>query len=353
MATLTIGQGIQSALSHFALYGLALLCDEQWPGEVRIRWTNERDSKGELFVPNANEAEVSDLLLGYAEKLSEPDAWPQIRKLYGGKKGRVERAPFSPRFQPIDHVAYTDDWSEHQAIRLRTLDACIQTADFVSLQWIVGLGEAAYWRCDLKNKRPDEGASRWEMKTRNRGEEFVKNRLSPMVKELSTWTNARVLNGITGRCIDDALGKQKPDSRTSTGLTSPAPTDVALAFAGLIGIALFPLAHNTSGLSITPCAWRTSDLHPRNIVLPIPTEPLSLGRMRNILTSEAMATMVERYGSETLNADTSETFDVTVDASASWLCARGVTACMVFPISKTGSDSAPERQIQRGQIKLL
>lgn len=353
MATLTIGQGIQSALSHFALYGLALLCDEQWPGEVRMQWTKEQDSKAELFVPNASEAEVADLLLEYARKLSEPDAWTQVRKLYGGKKGRVELAPFSPRFQTIDHVKYPNDWTEHQTLRLHALNACTQSKDFISLQWIAGLGEAAYWRCDIKEPEPDEGASRWEMKTRNSGQEFVQHRLSPMVKELSTWSNARILDGITGQSIDDALGKQKPDSRTSTGLTSPAPTDVALAFAGLIGIALFPLAHNTSGLSITPCAWRTSDLHPRNIVLPIPTEPLSLGRMRNILTSEAMATMVERYGSETLNADTSETFDVTVDASAGWLCTRGVTACMVFPISKTGSVSAPERQIQRGQVKLL
>ncbi|MDO5076188.1 aldehyde dehydrogenase [Corynebacterium sp.] len=353
MATLTIGQGIQSALSHFALYGLALLCDEQWPGEVRIRWTEERESKAELSIPNVSEAEVADLLLAYARKLSEPNAWPQIRKFYGSEKSRAERAPFSPRFKPIDHVANTDDWRDHQAFRLRALDACIQTADFVSLQWIVGLGEAAYWRCDLKNKRPDEGASRWEMKTRNKGEEFVKDRLGPMVKELSTWSNAKVLEGITGRSIDDSLGKQKLDSRTSTGLTSPAPTDVALAFAGLLGIALFPLAHNTSGLSITPCAWRTSDLHPRKIVLPIPTEPLSLGRIRNILTSEAMATMVEHYGSEGLNTDTSETFDVTVDASTTWLRARGITACSVFPILKAGSDSAPERQIQRGQVKLL
>ncbi|WJZ03455.1 hypothetical protein [Corynebacterium freiburgense] len=350
MATLMIGDGIQSALSHFAMYGLALLCEEKWPGKARMRWTNEEKPLGELSVPDVTEEAIAELLLEYATHLAAPDAWPQVRHTYGAKKKAVELSPMSPRIRAMDPIADSGDWREHQKLRHRAIDVCFESADYASLQWIAALGEAAYWRCDGKSNRPDEGASRWEMKTRNRGEEFVKDRLSPMVKELSQWDVSRIFAGITGRSVDDTIGKQKVDSRTSTGLTSPAPTDVALAFAGLLGIAAFPLVHNSGGISVTPGAWHRTRLHPSRMILPVPTEPMSLARLRSILMSGELALVTDNIGSILEGTSNTAQNSLEVKAAMQWLRLRGVTVITVFPILKTGSSTAPERQVQRGEL---
>jgi CRISPR-associated protein Csb3 len=60
---------------------------------------------------------------------------------------------------------------------------------------IGALGEPAYWPTD---RNADAGASRWEMKTRNQGAEFVGNRLVPLAQAVAARTIEQTLTGLTG-----------------------------------------------------------------------------------------------------------------------------------------------------------
>ena len=106
------------------------------------------------------------------------------------------------------------------------------------------------------------------MKTRNRGQEFVKDRLRPMCADLATWEPSAMLSGITGQTLYDSLD-DKPESRTGTGFTVPQPTDTALAFCALVGIANFPVIHQVHRIGVTPGAYPYNALHPRLMVLPV------------------------------------------------------------------------------------
>jgi len=222
-------------------------------------------------------------------------------------------------------------------------------SDLLSLRWIAGLGEAAYWRFSNKERRPDHGASRWEMKTRNKGEEFVQYRLRPLCIELSQWSISDISSGITGVTLRDTIGKNAIDSRTSTGFTPPGPADVALTFAALLGIACFPVVRKIDQLSITPGAWPSDILHPDNMVLPIFAQKITPARLRAILRSQAFAEAVEQVCGVEAGIVENNTASVLGSArSAVWLKDRGVKAVVRFPILLAGSSSAPERQVQYG-----
>lgn len=339
MHSIEIAGNASNALTHFALLGLATIAEENGAKGTRLSWTKDAVPHGVLtssFAP----LELAELVRSIAVRWSEEASWVNVLKTYGG--GTF--SPFSPRIKGIDAQKFPNDWKDHQGIRLNFLDDLLESAHQLDLLFISALGEPSYWHSDKGAPRPDHGASRWEMKTRNRGEEFVQNRLSLMVKELSKWSTEEILSGITGETTNDSLGKMSPDSRTSTGFTPPGPTDVAFAFIGLLGMTSFPLSVQTRKINSTPGALPHHRLHPTLMVLPMASRPMSLGRIRSAIVSGSLDQMAENiYASSGATIAT----DLAADA---WLVEHGIDAVSVFEIKQAGSSSAPERQVQPGTI---
>lgn len=352
MTTMTLAGNVKSALTHFALYGLARVCENAGMQKIRVRWTREAVPQAQLLAPQNEDEEIAEAVLTLVKQLAEEGQWPDIRVSYGTGKQEKEFSPFSPRIRGIQAEKNPDDWSRHQTSRHEALDKLTAERRLLDLMFLGSLGEAAYWRFDNKEPRPDHGASRWEMKTRNRGEEFVQDRFSKLCAELAQWDRAEVLDGLLGRAVNDSLGKNKADSRTSTGLTPPGPTDMALTFVALLGISAFPLAHQISRLSVTPGAYPVRSLHPQVMVLPVPVGEMTMARLQSVLVSQEFAQVLAHHG-ESLNGTTagkSAGDAVDLEASYRWLQSRGVPGVAQFQVLKTGSSSAPERQVLQGRV---
>ncbi|WP_315184818.1 aldehyde dehydrogenase [Corynebacterium durum] len=349
MSTITLAGDYRSALTHFALYGLAMLTEVHHPGAVTLGWSDEATPKAQLNLEGIDLETVAEYVAQYSTQLASADSWVAVNNEYGSGKRKAIFSPFSPRIRGIDPQVNPDDWDNHQKARSDALDRLTLDSDLLSLRWIAGLGEAAYWRFSNKERRPDHGASRWEMKTRNKGEEFVQYRLRPLCIELSKWSISDISSGITGVTLRDTIGKNAIDSRTSTGFTPPGPADVALTFAALLGIACFPVVRKIDQLSVTPGAWPSDILHPNNMVLPIFAQKITPARLRAILRSQAFAEAVEQVCGVEAGIVENNTASVLGSArSAVWLKDRGVKAVVRFPILLAGSSSAPERQVQYG-----
>lgn len=350
MPTLKIAGNCTSALTHFALLGLGNLAQTITDGKVTLGWTDTIEPEA-VITSDLTAVDYAEALQSLIHDMNQKDSWVKSRVEYSDGVF----SPFSPRFKAINIEKGPDDWSNHQKARQDHLNQLYDRKRFFELRFIQALGEASYWNFDKRSPRPDHGASRWEMKTRNRGEEFVQNRLTLMVEELSTWSAQDILAGISGQRVYDFLGKNNPDSRTSTGLTPPGPTDVALAFIALMGIASFPISLQVHKKSVTPGAFPPQNLHPYAMYLPMTVKPVTLARLNSLITSDALACVAEQLEENAAQAGLGrkEVNSSEVLAAKSWLCDRFATVTVRFPIKKVGSPSAPERQVQRGEIVSL
>lgn len=350
METLTLARDFTSSLTYFAAIGLATVVEEELGKTVLISYSQDTSPKAQLQLDGITAEDVAKVLHGVAGRWAESGSWVQETMDYPEKKSSMARSPFSPRIKVIEESA---TWEKHQDFRGRHLDRLLQEQDMLAIRFIQGLGESAYWRFDKKDRRPDHGASRWEMKTRNKGQEFIKDRLALLCQDLATWEVRDVLDGLRGEAIRDTIGKNAPDSRTATGFTQPGPTDEALAFAGLLGLTAFPPAHQISGISVTPGAFPRNVLHTRDMVLPIPAKPVTLQRLVSLLLSKELATvsraLLARESGQPLDPDLA----LAEPAATTWLQARRVPAVAHWPVLKTGSSSAPERQVLDGTVVVL
>lgn len=341
--SIKIAGDVSSALTHFTAYGLSLLIDAEIDdAEARVFFTEESEPNAILQLRGCTPLDVAQALQAAATRWADNEAWAQATLNYPDGNKNVPRSPFSPRIKQFDDPLM---WQRHSKFRNEYLDSL--SDDWLALQFIQGLGEAAYWRKDGNSPRPDDGASRWEMKTRNRGEEFIVHRLAPLVVEVAKWSAEMILSGLQGEQVNDAIGKNKPDSRSASGFTAPQPTDNAMAFAALLGIGMVPPIRDIGALSVTPGAYPQHITHPQWMVLPIPTVPITGERLRSILMSKqfdavAKSTLKLNYGQ----------IDVSTPGKA-WLRSRGIPAVAVFSILKAGSASAPERQILNGSLTVL
>lgn len=341
MSRITIAGSVTSALTHFTMFGLAVLCEERWPGRVRLGWTGGAEPEAFVTVADVAGHDIAEAVRDAAASASGTGGWARAEFTYSDSK--TPRSPISPRIKAIDPVRNPGDWAGHQQVRWRVLDMLIDEGDHATLELLTGLGEAAYWRFDRQAPRPDEGASRWEMKTRNKGQEFIVHRLLPLAEEIAGWTADGILAGLRGEAVRDPHGQDKADSRSATGFRRPGPTDNAMAWCALWGIAMFPVSHRTGGLSTTPGAWPPAYLHPRAMLLPVLAGPVTPSRYRTVLTARALADLGEAHGPVDGGGD-----DAVTDRAHRWLRQRGAMGVLRFPILKTGSPSAPERQVLEG-----
>lgn len=340
--SLVVAGNVYSGLSHFALAGLSLLARSICDGVVTTHWSDEPTPRGVLETEDITPEEIA----GEIKRLSQSwvQGWTSIRVQYA----EGEFSPFSPRFKQIDPLKNPGDWSKHQQARTAALDQLCVEDDHLALQLIQSLGEAAYWRFLGTDPRPDHGASRWEMKTRNRGEEFVSQKLFKYVDALSDWNSNDILAGLTGQRVEDPFGEDA--SRTPSGFTPPARTDLALAFAALIGIGQFPVSARTQLMALTPCAYPDTALHTKVAVLPVPAAPLTPERFESIVLSQEWASVVNAFGAD----ETGRTPERLLHESAiTALQQFNVPAAAVFRVHLGGSPSARERYFEGGKVRLL
>lgn len=339
---ITIAGEIESALTHFAGLGVATILEAAGLEEPLLHWTGEARPRLHVQVPGASEEDVAEAMARHAESMASEDSWVQARIDHEGRAGT---GLFSPR---IKASTSQESW-EHLAQRRREMiDSLLEDGDRLSLDMIGALGEPAYWRFDATGRecRPDQGASRWEMKARNRGEEFVGDRLSKMARAVADREPGEILSGIRGETMRDELDGKR-GSQTATGLQRPGPADAALAWAGLWGIAMLPVVPDAHRMSPTPGAFPQTWQWPVLMCLPIVERATTLARLTSLLESAALARVGEVMTSRDAQATTSDA------AERQWLRQHGVVALAAFPVERWGSDSAPQRIVLDGRDEPL
>ena len=259
----------------------------------------------------------------------------QAKTSFTTSKGEKILGLFSPRLTLPQEDSQVQQFEDH---REEFLNSDLTTLDHLMIS---NLGEPGYWIFDRNKRYPDNSASRWEMKTRNRGEEFVGNRLSKLASIVSSLDKDSIDAGLTGRNISDPLGKDRPDSRTSTGLTPPGPVDDALAWCGLWGISGFILVPGTgSDISATAGAVPQQRLHPRSLVIPITEKPMSPAAWRALMATRAII-------------DITSSDESSMTTASDYLKARGVLGICTFPVYTTNNSNAPERMVLSGAFHSL
>lgn len=347
MTAFTVAGDVTSALTHFAQLGLADILDEELGCRVRFGWTDAPTPVAFVDAGEVTANRIGEAVANHASRAARSESWLRAAVDHCGRPGT---AAFSPRIKP---ASSDEEWRSLQRVRHEYLDILLDDGRDGDLRFLGALGEPAYWRVENgKERRPDHGASRWEMKTRNKGEEFVGQRLLPLAEVMASRSVEQIVAGLTGADRRDELGRDKPESRTSTGFTQPGPTDSALAWCALWGIGNFPLAHRVNAVSVTPGAFPPDVLHPRYMFLPIIVGAVTAARMRSVIVSSQLS-VVGSFGLDDLSGERHGLAALNIESARQWLIRRRVGAIARFRILKTGSASAPERQVLGGELLLI
>lgn len=334
-----LGGDISSALTTFAGLGLALILERGGGRRVRLGWTDEVEPRMVVSAEGCDDDAISEAVHRHAAVCTQEGSWLQIDLDASPWDGKS--AAFSPR---IKAAGSSDGWRALQECRHTGVDREMEVPG-VGLELIGALGEPAYWRfADRQGKesRPDEGASRWEMKTRNQGQDFVANRLRPLAGLVAAREVEQVRAGLRGESVIDEGYQQKrsEESRTASGLTAPRFTDSALAWCALWGISSFPVIHRLNAPSVTAGAVPIGRFTPDLLVLPVLVGPHSLERWRAILVAENLIRAhCGRRGERVV--------------ARSWLTCHGVQALAVFHVHVSDNANAPERSLGAGVVEVL
>jgi CRISPR-associated protein Csb3 len=228
-------------------------------------------------------------------------------------------------------------------LREREVDTLSERWKPLDIAMIGALGYPSYWSWHKGKLIQDWGASRWEMVPRNRGSEFVTQRLRPLASTVASKTSDAVERGLRGigEVIDDLDSKY--DSHTSTGLMPRRPTDSARAWCALWGLSLFTVTPTQKGTAKTTCHIGTSKEDA--FYLPVMTEWWPLGRLRTVLRSKQLETIAKETSPHAI--------PVTAPAASQWLRSRGVIFVVKFPVRDHGTEKAPKRQADLGNQVFL
>jgi CRISPR-associated protein Csb3 len=243
-----------------------------------------------------------------------------------------------------------DTWHALEHSRREVVDELMAREAWLDLRLIGALGEPASWRLDSRGQpRPDDGASRLELQPRNSGATFVANRLRRLAQTVSGRDPAAIIDGLTGRRVEDEAAENRPNSRTATGLAGPGPTDNAVAWCALWGISQLPVAHQVLSPSRTAGhvnASRVGDPRHGWLCLPVPERPVPVPRLRTILASAQLISAVPAQTEDARPAQEA----LHAERVRAWLLARGVGAVVRFPIEEFGSGNASERRVLAGEV---
>lgn len=339
MNTITLPGSWDSALAQLSLVGCAAIVEQYADPHVRVHWS-VAETVAPVLSTTEDTASVAQTLIDHASRSSE--TWVGATHDHIG----AIRGTFSPRLKAPEGGAadVARHWNALSDARCRWLAS--SELDLLDRRMIGALGQPGYWCWDHFGKpRPDWAASPWEMKTRNQGQEFVKDRLALLATSLADASPADVESELMGTTTTDWGGGDSMDSRTPTGLTAPRPTSSVLAWCALWGLSVMTVrprtrvqtgnGHNHSVASGAP--------HGRDgaAVLPSSDVPMNLSRIRNIMRSRQFAAAAA--------AGTRGSVD---RAAFRWLVNHGVGALAVFPREATKA-KAPEEWLLEGRVVSL
>jgi len=341
MSDLHLRGDVRTAFSHLTLIGLAAILEEAGAAGVRIGWTTSLDPRPVVSTLDIAASEIGEAVGAHAALHSIDGNW-------------VAQGLMSPRITPPKDQAA---WERLDEERSTVIDRQLDEGRSLDLRLIGALGEPAYWRFDRRGqrrgqRRPDEGASRWEMKTRNRGETFVADRLRKLAEAVAAREPSSVIDGLAGEQTIDEAGHDAIDSRTATGLAAPGPTDNAVAWCALWGISQFPVVHLVTAQSRTAGhieGTRGSGMRHGWFCIPVPDAPMALPRLRTINASAQLAWA----GAPCVSEARSSADALRDEAARAWLTDHGVGAIVRFPIAEFGSANAPERRALAGKVMPL
>lgn len=334
MTMLQIDGEIDDLFSHMTLLGLAAILEDAGVPGVRLWW--DEDERAVLSGGGLTALSAAELIHTHASERSSAESWLHDRFTFSNGKKSTTVSTVAPRTASPEQP---EDWQRLEAAREASLDKMTALLDH---RLLAGLGYRSWWYYRGKEQRADVGANIWEMRTRNRGTEFVADRLLPIANVVASWSVDDVWRGILGEKIDDTHGKNSLDSRTPTGLSLPRPVDNARAWCALWALSLLPVAHLVDPSAAYPAyvprrGVREDELH--QLIMPVPNKPTSLSRMRAMLRSSQLITAV---------ADREESSLLKRQAAWEWMQQQGAAAILRFPVRYVGSTSAPERQALSG-----
>jgi CRISPR-associated protein Csb3 len=333
----------EDLFSHMVLWGVAAICADAGISGIRGRWSSDRTPVPVLHA-TASAEEIANAVQRHVLNRSVEGSWLKEEfELRDGRRSPSYVATMAPRTAAPASAA---EWRRLDADTAR-VGADLPSA--LDEQLIAGLGYRSWWVMEGKGMRPDRGCSQWEMRTRNKGTDMVRDRLRPLAAEVSGWSPEKILAGLVGESTDDAVGKGSLDSRSATGFRLPGPVDNARAWCALWALSLLPVIPQLRGGGRDPAvaprrSVAGSDLH--HLLMVVPAEPMPLARFVRLQNSAQLVVAAQ----DSAEPDGTVPLDIAAQRRASqrWLAERGATRLLRFPVRYVGSASAPERQTLTG-----
>lgn len=327
---------IRDAFDHLFLIGLASIVESETGARSFIHWRNWKTACLETGGVDS-EKELAASVLDHARRAAESRWLTTTCSLSVGK-----RSPLSPR---IGKLASREQFQELEEARRELIDS-IGRDDRLTRRLIGALGRPSDWSLNRSGEiNPDAGASAWDMKTRNRGEEFIQNRLAILGRAVASRTTDGVVKGLLGTSVVDEAGSNALTSRTPTGLRSPGVTDNARAWCALWGLSTLPTVPVVAGRGEAASRTAGAVRGPGGDVwfyLAIIQQSTTVAAFRAIARSEALA----RQAAWASGLDPSR-----LNRSDSrWLAEHGLTSFVVFHRSKSDNQNAPESWAESGRV---
>ncbi|MBM6707007.1 hypothetical protein H6A68_08150 [Bifidobacterium pullorum subsp. saeculare] len=353
MNEITLPADITDAFDHLMLVGLASILEDDAESErvCRLLWCDTRVAA----LSTSDDLDIASVasVVGQHVRRWAQSTWLESEGDYTAKDGERQsnfHATLSPRLSGIQEP---DGWRRLQHDRQAAIDVLQTVGD---QRYVGALGEPSYWsgRKGDKSLQSDYGASRWEMVTRNKGQEFVGGRLLPLAQRVAQWSDQRIMDGLTGRTLTDEVSNNPSQSRTGTGLHRPMATDNARAWCALLGVAAFPHTVNTSAQYRDTTAGLTQMSKQRRFaILPVFDRPWTLAKYRSVVRSEALL----RFGVALVSAGAlrgnASRQGIAPSQGVDWLKEKGVISCVLFNQYMSDNQSAPERWLERGKLYAL
>lgn len=351
-------------LTHMTMMGLAAILEDAGAQNVRVGWTDEMQSRPRVSAEGVDLEAAAAIVRDHARDHASAPSWVAASLEVEGADGLKVVGLMSPRMTKlpdVDSPTGLATWSLVSRSRQVCIDALHASSARLDLALLGSLGAPSYWNRSKKNEPlQDYGASRWEMKTRNRGEDFVRNRLHLLAVDVGQRDALSIKDGLTGAITRDIDGKADADSRTATGMAGPGPADSAAAWCALWGISQLPVIPYVVGNAPRLMPSRSAGHLPRRrhrgwFYLPMPISPMAMPRLRSILSSAPLRDFAQLGLEDAMR-------DIDIDRRGAdlelerrthreWLCDRGVAAVARFELTASSNLSAPELRALDGSIE--
>lgn len=336
----TLPGDIRDAFSHMSLIGLAAILESAGDSNVAIRWSGGMDPKPQIKSTFTWD-EIAKVVHEHATASNDETSWLHVKSDIANRPTAV----FSPRVKGMSET----EWQAFVGQRNKAIDG-FETVSSSELdrRMIGALGMPAYWSRSRAGERlQDDGATRWEMKTRNKGEEFVGNRLLPLAGAVSLRSTREVAAGLSGKKEVDELGKGSLMSRTPTGLRHPSLVDSVRAWCALWAISQFPLRFQTNAIARTAGYFGTR--RAGYFYLPVFGEYSTMPRVRAVLSSGHLSTVAD-FNVAQVRSTLPDTGAGEPQMASEWLRNRGIRGMVTFEMAKSDNASAPEKWARTGVL---